>query len=67
VIEFIFSSTSALDADAADALSAALLDAVRTAVEEDQSQGLELLTTLDIALTDKVITPPCSDDPAQVH
>jgi mediator of RNA polymerase II transcription subunit 12 len=56
VIEYIFSSNSALDVDAADALSAALLEAVRTAVEEDQSQGLELLTTLDTTLTDKVRT-----------
>jgi mediator of RNA polymerase II transcription subunit 12 len=56
MIEFIFSSEYALGVDAADALSAALLNAVRTAVEEDQSQGLELLTSLDTALTDKVIT-----------
>jgi mediator of RNA polymerase II transcription subunit 12 len=54
VIEYIFSSSSTLDVDAADALSAALLDAVRTAVEEDQSQSLELLTSLDVVLTDKV-------------
>jgi mediator of RNA polymerase II transcription subunit 12 len=46
----------ALDADAADALSAALLNAVRKAIEEDQSQGLELLRTLDKSLTDKVRT-----------
>jgi mediator of RNA polymerase II transcription subunit 12 len=54
VIEEIFSSHDALDTDTAETLSAALLKAVRTAVEEDQSQGLELLTTLDTALTDKV-------------
>jgi mediator of RNA polymerase II transcription subunit 12 len=50
----MFSSTSLIDVDAANKLSAALLDAVRIAVEEDQSQGLELLVTLDIALTNKV-------------
>jgi mediator of RNA polymerase II transcription subunit 12 len=54
VIEYMFSSASSVDVDAANSLSAALLDAVRIAVEEDQSHGLELLTTLDMALTDKV-------------
>lgn len=54
MIESLFSGHGAFEPDAADALSAALLSAVRTAVEEDQSQGLELLTTLDAALTDKV-------------
>jgi mediator of RNA polymerase II transcription subunit 12 len=56
MIEHIFSPDYALDADAADALSAALLNAVRKAIEEDQSQGLELLRTLDKSLTDKVRT-----------
>lgn len=54
LIENIFTADPALDDDAADALSAALLNAVKTAVEEDQSQGLQLLSTLDSALTDKV-------------
>tara|TARA_R110002003_G_scaffold73_8_gene6869 strand:- start:4572 stop:4829 length:258 start_codon:yes stop_codon:yes gene_type:complete len=50
LIENIFTADPALDDDAADAL----LNAVKTAVEEDQSQGLQLLSTLDSALTDKV-------------
>jgi mediator of RNA polymerase II transcription subunit 12 len=58
MIEHIFSLNYALEADAADALSAALLNAVRKVVEEDQSQGLELLRTLDTALTEKVHTTP---------
>jgi len=53
LIEHIFSDP-ALEGDMADALSAALLDAVRTAVEKDQSQGLELLTNLDATLASKV-------------
>ncbi|KAH8693421.1 hypothetical protein GQ44DRAFT_753948 [Phaeosphaeriaceae sp. PMI808] len=53
-IEHIFSSESMLDGVAADILSGALLNAVKMAVEEDQSQGLELLATLDIALMDKI-------------
>jgi mediator of RNA polymerase II transcription subunit 12 len=56
MIEHIFSLNYALDPDAADALSAALLNAVRKAVEEDQTQGLELLRTLDTTLTNKVHT-----------
>ncbi|KAH7381682.1 hypothetical protein BKA66DRAFT_418843 [Pyrenochaeta sp. MPI-SDFR-AT-0127] len=54
VIECIFSSDTALTGDSADTLSATLLSAIKTAVEEDQSAGLELLATLDAALTDKV-------------
>jgi hypothetical protein len=54
MIEHIFSSSTTLGAHAADALSVALLNAVRTAVERDQSQGLELLTTLESTVTDKV-------------
>ncbi|KAF2819996.1 mediator of RNA polymerase II transcription subunit 12 [Ophiobolus disseminans] len=53
VIEHTFSDP-ALEGDTADALSAALLDAVKTAVEEDQSQGLQLLTNLDASLTSKI-------------
>jgi mediator of RNA polymerase II transcription subunit 12 len=56
MIESIFSSEYTFGTNATDTLSAALLSAVRTAVEEDQSQGLELLTSLDTALTDKVRT-----------
>jgi mediator of RNA polymerase II transcription subunit 12 len=47
-------SDPTLDEDSANLLSAALLGAVKTAVEEDQSQGLELLATLDSGLTNKV-------------
>ena len=43
-----------MSGDSADALSAALLSAIKRAVEEGQSAGLELLATLDVALTDKV-------------
>lgn len=43
-----------MSGDSADALSAALLSAIKKAVEEGQSAGLELLATLDVALTDKV-------------
>lgn len=54
MIESLFSGHGAFETDTADALSAALLNAVRTAVEEDQSQGLELLTSLDLTVTEKV-------------
>ncbi|KAF1841449.1 uncharacterized protein K460DRAFT_369480 [Cucurbitaria berberidis CBS 394.84] len=54
VIEYIFSSGAAMSGDSADALSAALLSAVKKAVEEGQSAGLELLATLDAGLTDKI-------------
>lgn len=43
--------------DSADALSAALLGAIKRVVEEGQSAGLELLATLDATLTDKVRVP----------
>lgn len=53
-IEYICSSNPASEGDSVDAISAALLSAVKTAVEEDQSAGLELLTILDTDLTGKV-------------
>lgn len=53
LIEHIFSDPN-LDGEAADTLSASLLGAVKTAIEEDQSQGLELLAALDPSLTNKV-------------
>ena len=56
MIEHIFSSSSALDAHAADGLSVAVLNAVKTSMEQDQSQGLELLTNLEGTLADKVRT-----------
>lgn len=55
LIEYIFSD-SFVEEEAAGALSATLLGAVKTAVEEDQSQGLELLAALDSSLTNKVIS-----------
>lgn len=64
MIENIFTADPTLDGDAVDALSAALLNAVKTAVEEDQSHGLQLLSNLDTALTDKVsyqYAPPGSN------
>lgn len=54
MIECIFSTDTALSGDSTDALSATLLSAIKTAVEEDQSAGLELLVALDPALTEKV-------------
>ncbi|KAF2034408.1 mediator of RNA polymerase II transcription subunit 12 [Setomelanomma holmii] len=54
MIENIFSGESALGSEAADVLSGALLNAVKSAVEEDQSQGLHLLSTLDSGLTNKI-------------
>jgi mediator of RNA polymerase II transcription subunit 12 len=54
MIENIFSTNNVVDAHAADTLSAALLNAVKMAVEEDQSQGLELLSSLETTLTNKV-------------
>lgn len=54
MIEFIFSTEISHNSDSADALSATLLGAVKTAVEEDQSTGLELLATLDNTLSNKV-------------
>jgi mediator of RNA polymerase II transcription subunit 12 len=54
MIEHIFASSSALDTHAADGLSVAVLNAVRTSMEQDQSQGLELLTNLEGPLADKV-------------
>lgn len=54
VIEHIFSSQSALSGETIDALPAALLSAIKTAVEEDRSAGLELLASLEASLTDQV-------------
>lgn len=54
VIEQIFSSDSALPGDSTNVLSTALLNAIKTAVEEDQPAGLELLASLDASLTDQV-------------
>ena len=53
-MKYMFSSDVAFDRESVDALSAALLDSVKAAIEEDQSAGLGLLATLDTGLTDKV-------------
>lgn len=54
IIEHIFSADATLSGESTDALSTALFSAIKTAVEEGQSAGLELLATLDASLTDKV-------------
>ncbi|KAF1947285.1 hypothetical protein EJ02DRAFT_139344 [Clathrospora elynae] len=53
-IEQIFASDTAVPGNSNDALSAALLSAIKTAVEEGQLSGLELLASLDAALTDQI-------------
>ncbi|KNG47429.1 hypothetical protein TW65_05980 [Stemphylium lycopersici] len=53
-IERIFSSRAAGPEGSSEALSATLLNAIRTAVEEDQPSGLELLASLDATLTDQI-------------
>jgi mediator of RNA polymerase II transcription subunit 12 len=53
-IEQLFSSSAASLGDSGEALSASLLSAIKTAVEEDQPSGLELLASLDAALTDQI-------------
>lgn len=53
-IEQIFALDMALTGESFDALSAALLNAIKAAVEEDKSAGLKLIATLDPILTDKV-------------
>jgi hypothetical protein len=57
-IQHIFSCQTALAEDSIDSLSVALLNAVKVAVEEDQSAGLNLLDNLNIGLTDKVSYVP---------
>jgi mediator of RNA polymerase II transcription subunit 12 len=54
VIEQIFSSDAASPGGSTEALPAALLSAMKTAVEKDQAPGLELLASLDPALTDQI-------------
>jgi mediator of RNA polymerase II transcription subunit 12 len=53
-IQHLFSSDTAVAEDSVDALSAALLNAVKAAVEEDHPAGLSLLAILDTGLADKV-------------
>lgn len=57
-IQQIFETDSTSTEQSSDGLSAALLDAIKSAVEKDQTSGLELLATLDNALTDKVCVRP---------
>ena len=54
-IEQLFGSDAASVGGSNGGVSAALLDAIKTALERDQPAGLELLATLDTSLTDKVI------------
>jgi mediator of RNA polymerase II transcription subunit 12 len=53
-IEQIYSSDVASPGAPSEALSAALLSAIKTSVENGQSAGLELLASLDAALTEQV-------------
>ncbi|KAH6620139.1 hypothetical protein C7974DRAFT_363490 [Boeremia exigua] len=54
MVQQIFETdTSSMD-HSSDNLSATLLSAIKSALEKDQSSGLELLATLDSSLTDKI-------------
>lgn len=57
MLEHIFASDTALSGDSNSVLPTALLNAVKTAVEENRSAGLELLASLDACLTDQVRVP----------
>jgi mediator of RNA polymerase II transcription subunit 12 len=54
MIQQIFEPDSTSTEQPSDGLSAALLRAIKSALENDKPSGLELLATLDNALTDKV-------------
>ena len=54
MIHQIFEPDSTSTEQSSDGLSAALLGAIKLALEKDKPSGLELLATLDSALTDKV-------------
>jgi mediator of RNA polymerase II transcription subunit 12 len=54
MIQQIFDSDSTSTERSSDGLPAALLIAIKTALEKDQTSGLELLATLDSTLTDKI-------------
>lgn len=54
MIQQIFESESTSTEQSTDSLSSTLLNAIKSALEKDQSAGLELLASLDNALTDKV-------------
>ncbi|KAI4675485.1 uncharacterized protein J4E88_007518 [Alternaria novae-zelandiae] len=53
-IEQLFSSSATALGGSGEVLSASLLSAIKTAVEEDQPSGLGLLASLDAALTDQI-------------
>jgi len=54
MVQQIFKTDTVSTEHSSDGLSATILSAIKTALEKDQSSGLELLATLDSALTDKV-------------
>ena len=54
MIQQIFEPDSTSTERSSDCLSAALLSAIKSALDKDKPSGLELLATLDGALTDKV-------------
>lgn len=54
MVQQIFKTDTVSTEHSSDGLSATILSAIKAALEKDQSSGLELLATLDSALTDKV-------------
>lgn len=58
MVQQIFETDATTTEHSSDDLSATLLSAIKSALEKDQSSGLELLATLDGALTDKVRRSP---------
>lgn len=54
MVQQIFETDAMSPEQSSDGLSATLLSAIKSALEKDQSSGLELLATLDSALSDKV-------------
>lgn len=54
MVQQVFDTNPSSAEKTSDGLSAALLDAIKSALEKDQPSGLELLATLDSTLTDKV-------------
>jgi len=58
-IQQIFETDSSSTEQSSDGLSSALLDAIKSAMEKDQTSGVELLATLDNTLTDKVCVGSC--------
>ncbi|XPS71130.1 RNA polymerase II mediator complex subunit [Ascochyta lentis] len=54
MVQQIFESDSVSAEYSTDGLSAALLSAIKSALEKDQPSALELLATLDSALTNKI-------------